>query len=132
MLNKLLLQGRLTKDPELKRTQSDIPTLLFTVAWSEKYKEVETKCFMLCRAWRGTAEFINTYFRKGQEIVLEGHMVSERWGENEHDTTYCVVDRAHFCGPKPQADRQETPAPAPPSDEFMQLPEGDQEELPFE
>lgn len=131
MLNKVLLQGRLTKDPELKHTQSDIPHLLFTIAWSEKYKETETKCFLLCRAWRQTAEFINTYFRKGQEILIEGRMQTERWGDTEHDTTFCLIDRAHFCGPKTQADRQETPPPAPESDTFMAIPEGDQEELPF-
>lgn len=132
MLNKVLYQGRLTKDPELKRTQSDIPHLTFTIAWSERYKETETKCFLLCRAWRHTAEFINTYFRKGQEIAIEGRMQTERWGDNDHDTTYCLIDKAHFCGSKPQADRQETPPPAPASNDFMDVPEGEQEELPFE
>ena len=44
MVNKVIFQGRLTKDPELRKTQSDVPFLIFTVAWSEKYKEVETKC----------------------------------------------------------------------------------------
>ena len=130
MLNKIIYQGRLTKDPELKKTQSDISNTLFTIAWSEKYKEVETKCFLLCKAWRNTAEFICKYFRKGQEIAIEGHMVSERWGEAEHDTTYCVIDKAHFCGPKTAPDRQETPAPSP--DEFVAVPDGDDEELPFE
>ena len=77
MINKVLIQGRLTKEPELKQTQSGVPVLLFTVAWSEKYKETETKCFLLCKAWRTTAEFINKYFHKGQEIGIDGRMVTE-------------------------------------------------------
>ena len=62
MVNKLIYQGRLTADPELKRTQSDVSNMEFTIAWSEKYKESETKCFLRCKAWRNTAEFIDKYF----------------------------------------------------------------------
>ena len=127
MVNSLVFQGRLTKDPELKMTQSGVPSLLFTVAWSEKYKEVETTCFLLCRAWRHTAEFISKHFRKGQEIALEGRMVTESWGEEK--TTLCVIDKAHFCGSKQE--RQEKPAPAP-NEDFLSVPEGIAEELPFE
>lgn len=127
MLNRVLIQGRLTKEPDLKQTQSGISKLLFTVAWSEKYKEVESKCFLLCIAWRQTAEFINMYFHKGQEIVLEGHMVTEQWGNDNTSTTYMMVDKAHFSGPK-VAEKQK---PAPNSDDFMKIEEGDQEELPF-
>lgn len=97
MVNKVIFQGRLTKDPELRQTQSGISSLLFTVAWSETYKEVETKCFLFCKAWRGTAEFISRYFIKGKEIVIEGHMVTEKWGDDK-DVTLCMVDKAHFCG----------------------------------
>lgn len=127
MVNRLILQGRLTKDPELKMTQSGVPSLLFTVAWSEKYKEVETSCFMLCRAWRHTAEFVSKNFSKGQEIALEGHMVTESWGDDK--TTLCVVDKVHFCGPK-QTRQQDPPEKAPDND-FMAVPEGMEEELPF-
>lgn len=77
MVNEVIYQGRLTKDPELKSTQSGISTLLFNVAWSNKYKDVETKCFLLCRAWRQTAEFISTYFKKGQEIIIVGHLETQ-------------------------------------------------------
>ena len=71
MINKMILQGRLTADIELRRTQSDVVNTEFTIAWSEKYKEVETRCFMRCKAWRQTAEFLDKYFRKGQEILIE-------------------------------------------------------------
>lgn len=128
MLNKVCYQGRLTKDPELKKTQSDVSMLLFTVAWSEKYKEVETKCFLLCKAWRQTADFISTYFRKGQEIALEGHMVSEEWKDGE-SKILCLVDKAHFCGSKlNNAPKEEEPKTD--KDGFMAVDDID-EDLPF-
>lgn len=129
MLNKVLIQGRLTKYPELKQTQSGISKLLFTVAWSEKYKEVETKCFLLCEAWRQTAEFISNYFSKGQEIIIEGHMVTEDW--NGEQVTLCAIDKAHFCGSKSDnaPKQEEKPKQAP--DEFIDVPDGVDEELPF-
>ena len=125
MINKVLIQGRLTKDPELKQTQSGVPVLLFTVAWSEKYKETETKCFLLCKAWRATAEFIAKYFNKGQEIVIDGRMVTEEWKEKE-TVTLCIVDHAHFCGAK--ATKEDKPKY---TDDFVSVPPGLEEELPF-
>ena len=103
MLNKTVLQGRLVRDVELRKTNSDVSVASFTVAWSEKYKETETQCFLQCTAWRNTGEFVNKYFRKGQEIVVEGKLVTRKWvdkdGENR-STTELSVDQAHFCGPK--------------------------------
>lgn len=136
MVNKVILQGRLTKDPELRQTQSGIESLLFTVAWSEKYKEVEKKCFMLCRAWRQTAVFINKFFSKGSEIAIEGHLEQEEWN-NDNKPIVLVVDKAHFCGSKSgggqdhDQPRKSTQYPEP-SDDFMKIPDGvDDDELPF-
>lgn len=100
MLNSVIFQGRLTADPELRKTQSDISYLEFTAAWNEKYKETETTCFLRCKAWRYTAEFIANYFRKGQEILIDGHMVTESWEKDgqTQSRTICNVDKAHFCG----------------------------------
>lgn len=130
MVNKVIYQGRLTKDPELKQTQSGIENLLFTVAWSEKYKEVEKKCFMLCRAWRQTATFINDYFRKGSQIIIEGHLEQEDWKE-DHKPIVLIVDKAHFCGSKSDGGQDRGEARKP-DDGFIKIPEGvDDEELPF-
>lgn len=135
MINKLIYQGRLTADPELKRTQSDVSNLEFTIAWSEKYKEAETKCFLRCKAWRNTAEFISNYFKKGQEIIIEGRMVTEQWedGEEKKSRTICVIDKAHFCGSKsdasPSGVSHSTSVPGP--DGFEPIPDGIDEELPF-
>lgn len=131
MVNRTILQGRLTKTPDLKQTQSGISTLLFTVAWSEKYKEVETKCFMLCRAWRHTAEFIANYFCKGQEIALEGHLVTEEWDENNKPIVL-VIDKAHFCGSKSQNTETNTqPNGKSIGDDLITVPDGIDEDLPF-
>lgn len=103
MLNKVTLQGRLVRDVEIRRTQSDIPVASFTVAWSEKYKETETKCFLPCTAWRQTGEFIDKYFRKGQEIIVEGQLHTRSYVDNDgnnRNVLELTVDKAHFCGPK--------------------------------
>lgn len=134
MVNKVIFHGRLTKDPELKQTQSGIDTLLFTVAWSEKYKEVEKKCFMLCRAWRQSATFIDKYFHKGSEIVLEGHLEQEEWSDDKKPVVL-VVDKAHFCGSKSDnadASKKSTQYGSGTDDDFVKIPDGvDDEELPF-
>lgn len=128
MVNEVIYQGRLTKDPELKSTQSGISTLLFNVAWSNKYKDVETKCFLLCRAWQQTAEFISTYFKKGQEIIIVGHLETQKW-DDDKEVTLCMVDRAHFAGSKATTLRDDDAKPSP--DEFMDIPDNVDEELPF-
>jgi single-strand DNA-binding protein len=128
MVNEVIYQGRLTKDPELKSTQSGISTLLFNVAWSNKYKDVETKCFLLCRAWRQTAEFISTYFKKGQEIIIVGHLETQKW-DDDKEVTLCMVDRAHFAGSKATTIMDDNTKPSP--DEFMDIPDNVDEELPF-
>jgi single-strand DNA-binding protein len=86
----------------LKQTQSGVSNLEFTIAWSEKYKDVETKCFLRCKAWRQTAEFISKYFKKGSEIIIEGRMVTEQWEKDgqPQSRTICEIDKAHFCGSK--------------------------------
>lgn len=102
MVNSLVYQGRLTADPELRQTQSGISFIEFTVAWSEKYNEIETKCFLRCKAWRGTAEFVSKYFAKGQEIAIEGKIITEQWEKDgqPQSRTICDVEKVHFCGSK--------------------------------
>lgn len=103
MLNKAILQGRLVDDPELRHTTSNVAVVSFKVAWSEKYKETETKCFLSCTAWRNTGEFISKYFRKGQEIVVEGQLTTRSYKDKDNNSrsiTELVVDKAHFCGKK--------------------------------
>lgn len=139
MVNLTVIQGRLCADPELRRTQSDVPVCSFRVAWSEKYKENETKLFLPCTAWRGTGEFVNKYFRKGQEIVVRGKLATREWNDNDgnkRSTIELTVEEASFCGPKASGDTGNTYSPAGsainvpgPEIELEELP--DDGELPF-
>ena len=129
MVNRTIIQGRLTADPEIKDV-GGFPKCEFTVAWSEKYKERETKCFLRCTAWRNTAEFLQKYFTKGQEIVVEGQLVTESWEKDgqTQSRTLCNVEKINFCGSK----STNTAAPANKSDDgFMNIPDGAEESLPF-
>ena len=101
MVNKMILQGRLVADPELS-AKNDLTFCNFRVAWSDKYKEHETKLFMSCIAFRHTAEFLSKYFKKGQQIVVEGRLVTNTW-EKDGETKSKIkmeVEKAHFCGDK--------------------------------
>ena len=102
MVNLMVLQGRLTKDVEMKNV-ADASLCNFTIAWSEKYKDKETQLFMDCQAWRGTADFINKYFTKGQEIIVVGKCHTEKWQDkdgNNRSNIRMTVDTANFAGGK--------------------------------
>ena len=104
MINKLILQGRLTHSVEVKQTQSGVSRCNFTIAWSEKRGENEQLLFLNCTAWRGTADLLGKYFSKGQEIAVEGQLVQRKYtGRDGSEHTVIempTVDRVHFCGSK--------------------------------
>jgi single-strand DNA-binding protein len=141
MLNRTVFQGRLTRDVELRKTQNDISVAGFTVAWSEKYKDTETQCFLDCSAWRQNAEFIAKYFTKGQEIIVEGKLVTQKWEDkdgNKRTSIKLEVEKAHFCGAKKdggggysESSGYNAPAPSEPAQsDFSEIP--DDGELPFD
>lgn len=78
MLNKAILMGRLTADPELRQTPSGIASCRFTIAINRKFKNQQTgeyeADFINCIAWRQTAEFVSKYFSKGKMIIVEGSL----------------------------------------------------------
>lgn len=127
MVNKMIIQGRLTKDIEIKDVGGFSKTE-FTVAWSEKYKDIEKKCFLRCVAWRETAKFLSNYFKKGQEIIVEGQMITDEWEKDgqKQSRTLCNVEKVNFCGSKTSDS-----APAAKNNDFVDIPEGSAEELPF-
>lgn len=104
MINSTIFQGRLVRDVEIKTVGDSISVAEFTIAWSEKYKDKESKCFLRCKAWRGTAEFVDKYFEKGQELIVEGNLLTEEWEDKEtqkkQSKTILNVQKAHFCGKK--------------------------------
>ena len=140
MVNKFIQQGRLTADPEIKQTPSGVSCANFTVAWSEKYKEVESKCFQRCKAWRSTADFLGKYFAKGQEIIVVGKMATEQWEKDgqKYSAQVLTVDEASFCGAKSAHQGEAAPAQAytPPAAQTMPSAPifeevGDDDQLPF-
>lgn len=138
MLNNVTLMGRLTADPELRKTTNDKSVVSFSLAVERNYKsEGETQVdFIRCTAWRQTAEFISKYFTKGQMLAVQGALRNEEYTTKSGDkrtNTVVLVDKAFFCDRKSGA----TEKPIEPSslentvadDAFMPL--EDDDDLPF-
>lgn len=130
MVNKVIIQGRFTADPELQE-KGGFNMCEFTVAWSDKYKDREDKCFVRCKAWRGMAEFVSKYFKKGQECVVEGKLLTEQWEKDgqKQSRTICNVDKVHFSGSKSNNETVTNDAAG--SEDFMKVDPKLDEELPF-
>lgn len=101
-MNKVVLIGRLTKDPELRTTASDIAVCSFTVAVDRKFKSEgqPTADFINVIAWRQTAEFVSKYFNKGSKIALSGSIQTRSWEDKEGSKRYAtevVADGVEFC-----------------------------------
>jgi single-strand DNA-binding protein len=108
-MNKVILIGRLTSDPELRQTQSGVSCCRFTIAVDRKFANKQTgereADFISCQAWRNTAEFVSRYFTKGKMIAVEGSLRSGSYQDKNHpDVTHytvdCMVDNVEFCGDK--------------------------------
>jgi len=110
MLNKAILVGRLTRDPELKSTTNGNSVLNFTVAITRKFKDANGERqsdFINCVAFRQTAEFISNYFKKGNMISVDGTIQTRTWDDNEgkrHYVTEVVVGDAGFVESKREMD----------------------------
>ena len=105
-LNKVVLCGRLTADPELKQTQSGIAVVTFTLAVNRRFtargadgQGNSQADFINCVAWRQTAEFISRYFKKGSSLCVTGSIQTRTWNDNTGAKRYAtevVVDEAMF------------------------------------
>ena len=102
-LNKVMLGGRLTADPELKTTQSGIAVVTFSVAVNRRFtrnsaQQSETDFFNVT-AWRQTAEFVSRYFKKGSSICVVGTIQNNKWTDQQGATRYrtdIVADEVMF------------------------------------
>lgn len=105
-MNVCILMGRITADPELKKTPSGVSVTTFTVAVTRSYvKQGEDRQtdFIAVVAWRNTAEFISKYFRKGQMIAVHGSIQTRSYQDkngNKRKAVEVVVEKADFCGDK--------------------------------
>ena len=103
MLNHITIMGRLTRDPELRRTDSGIAVASFTVAVDRDFGgrdggERETD-FIDCVAWRNTGEFVSKYFTKGSMAVVSGRLQIRSWTDkdgNKRRTAEVVADNVYF------------------------------------
>jgi len=123
MLNHIVLHGRLSRDVELRRTQSGVAVASTAVAVDRDYTDKDGRRevdFIELVAWRQTAEHLAKYFGKGREILISGRLETRKWKDKEGKARVQVevnVDRIDFCGPKETAGRNTTSsgAYAPPS-----------------
>ncbi len=113
-LNKVILAGRLTKDPELKQTTGGVAVTTFSIAVNRKHKSGEQQVadYFDAVAWRQTAEFITRYFRKGSAICITGSAQVRSWTDNnggKRSAVEFVVDEAFFVDGKTDSDAQNAP-----------------------
>lgn len=132
MLNKIVLMGRLTRDPELRKTQSGTAVASFSLAVDRDFKgqdgERETD-FIDIVAWRGTAELVFKHFSKGRMMVVEGRLQIRDWKDkdgNNRRSAEVVADNVYFADSK-KVSGSDTSA----SGDFEEVPEEQKGEQPF-
>lgn len=127
-MNRVCIMGRMTRDPELRRTQSGVSVTSFTIAVDDDFKgkDGEKKAhFFDCIAWRNTAEFVCQYFGKGRMVVVDGKLQTRDWEAKDgskRKTVEIVADSVYF-GDSKRNDE------APRSDGFIDI--YDEENVPF-
>ena len=114
MLNRIILMGRLTRDPELRHTQTGTPVASFTLACDRDFKDKnsgERVCdFINIVAWRSTAEFVSRYFTKGRMAVVEGRLQMRDWTDkegNKRTSAEVVADSVYFGDSKKEDNGQQ-------------------------
>lgn len=122
MLNQIIIHGRLTRDPELRRTQTGKAVTQFCVAVDRDTKNSDgsrTADFIDCVAWQELAEFCQRYFTKGQEAIVAGRLGSREWVDKDgqkHRAWEILANKIEFCGPKEAVGRISTEPTAPRND----------------
>ena len=141
-MNKVILMGRLTKDPDIRYSQGEKSTAVarFSLAVDRKFKQEgqPTADFINCLAFGKRAEFIEKYCRKGTKLVVEGSWQTGSYTNKDGNKVYtneCLIENCEFAESKAAAQNsQPAEGPSPNSaagDGFMNIPSGIEEELPF-
>ena len=142
MLNKIIVMGRLTRDPELRRTSSGTAVTSFTLAVDRDFKgqngEKETD-FIDIVAWRNTAEFVSKFFAKGRMAVVEGRLQMRDWTDkdgNKRRSAEILTDNVYFADSKPGEAQTGKPKTAGKpvdvhADDFDEIDDVEDGELPF-
>lgn len=141
MLNKIVLMGRLTADPELRRTQSNTAVTSFTLAVNRSFSrpgEQKETDFIDCVAWSKTAEFVSKWFAKGLQVAVSGRLQTRTWEDKQgqkRKSVEVIVEDAYFADSKREDQRRvetnSSPFEMPPAgNEFSEL-DIDDGDLPF-
>ena len=147
MLNQAFIMGRLTKNPELRHTQSGTPVASFRLAVDRDFKDKSTgeraTDWIDVTAWRQTAEFVSRYFTKGRTAVVQGRLQTSSWTDkngNRRESLQVVAENVYFgdsqkqegSSAPEQSYRQEPPQEQSYQQQsFQDLSDDDQTELPF-
>lgn len=135
MINKVILMGRLTKDPELRRTGNQTPVCTFSIAVDNGYGENKQTDFINCVAWNKTAEFVSKYFTKGKMIIVIGRISARSWEGQDGKRNYAtevIASEVSFGESKAAQATQTAPHenPSAAKDDFTPLDEAD-DDLPW-
>ena len=120
-MNKAIIMGRLTRDPELKTTQNNTSVCSITIAVDRRFKNANGERqadFIACTAWRQTAEFIAQHFAKGSQLAVVGSIQTSSWDDSDGKKQYkteVVIDEVYFTGSKPAEAIGATPSQAQPA-----------------
>lgn len=109
MLNKVILMGRLTDNPDYRQTPSSVPVVTFRLAVERNYRSGEERKadFINIVAWRHTADFVNRYFTKGQLVAVEGSLQTRDYTDNQGNRRYVtevVAEQVYFAEGKRNSD----------------------------
>ena len=135
MLNRIILMGRLTRDPELRRTGSGTAVTSFSLAVDRDFKSQsgeKAPDFIDIVAWRNTAEFVSKYFTKGRMAVVEGRLQLRDWTDKDggkRRSAEVVAEHVYF-GDSKRSESDTASAP-PASGDFREVPGDEEGELPF-
>ena len=134
MLNKTILIGRLTREPELKQTPNGVNVCSFSIAVNRRYKNTEGNYdadFVNCVAWRQTGEFVSKYFTKGSMVAVVGSLQTRKYEKDgqKRTVTEVLVDEVNFCGEKAEEKPAGNDAGNLDLSGFAPMPAGD--DLPF-
>ena len=138
-MNKWIGMGRLTRDPEVRYSQSGSAVANFSVAIDRRYKRdgETTADFFNCTAFGKTGEFAEKYLHKGIKVVIEGELQNNNYEDKngtKHYSVQIIVNQIEFAESKSSQTNNDTAEPetnAPADDGFMNIPDGIDEELPF-
>ena len=132
-MNKVLISGRLTRDPELRTTNSGTEVCSFCIAVDRRVSRGEEKMtdFVNCTAWGKTGVFVNKYFRKGDGINVEGRLESEKWDDNDgnnRESWKVTCDNTEF--PLGKSRNRDSSEPSKPT--FTDIPDSEADDsIPF-